>query len=51
MGYVGIVFTRLDMVNDMHVAHVLLHLQYMLNAVFGNDETYKVSRFLAKNMF
>ncbi len=23
MGYVGMVFTRLDMVYDMHVAHVL----------------------------
>jgi hypothetical protein len=30
MGYVGIMFTRLDTIDDMHVAHVLLHLHICL---------------------
>jgi hypothetical protein len=30
MGYVGMVFTRLDMVDDMHIAHALSHLHICL---------------------
>jgi hypothetical protein len=41
MGYVGMVFTRLDMADDMHVAHVFITFAYMLNVVFENDEMCK----------
>jgi hypothetical protein len=41
MGYVGMVFTRLYMVDDIHVAHVLSHLHICFNAVFENDEMCK----------